>query len=193
MMKRCIFWILLLNCGGVVYSQQTLQVLHYVVEGTDTIPIYDLPTFTVTTKNFSSKRAAKRYNRLVKNVIKVYPYAKIAGAKLKKYAPILDTLTSKSRQREYMEIIEYELLQEYGKEMMDLTFTQGRILLKLIDRETSKNTYSIIREFRGRLRAFFYQGVASIWDYDLKMQYDPEGEDRSIEEIVQQIESGKLK
>lgn len=184
----------LLGCFFAFYSfsQENLKVLFYVVEGNDTIPVFDLPTVTVSEKIFPSKRAQRKYNRLVRNVIKVYPYAKIASAKMKKYAPIMDSLTSKSKQREYMEMIEYELLDEYGKEMMDLTFTQGRILLKLIDRETSKSTFAIIREFRGRFRAFFYQGIASIWDYNLKTQYDPEGEDKAIEEIVQRIEKGLL-
>lgn len=191
-MKRLFLFMLLSGCTVFGFAQQNLDVLYYLIEGQDTIPVYDLPAVTVSEKVFSSKRAERKYNRLVRNVIKVYPYAKIASAKMLKYAPMLDSFPSKSRQRDYMSMVENELLAEYGKEIMDLTFTQGFILLKLIDRETSKSTYAIIREFRGKIRAFFYQGIASLWDYDLKTQYDPNGKDKDIEEIVQRIEQGKL-
>lgn len=189
-----IFWVFLFF--GAIFTgfsqHEKLDVLYYLKEGNDTIPVYDLPTITVKDRVFSSKKEKRRYDRLVSNILKVYPYAKVASLKLEKYAPLLDSFPSKSSQRQYMEIIEKELWSEYGYELRQLTFSQGKILLKLVDRETKKSSYTLIKEFRGSIRAFFYQGIAGLWDYDLKVHYDAEGEDKVIEEIVQKIEKGCL-
>jgi len=76
--------------------------------------------------------------------------------------------------------------------LKELTITQGKILLKLIDRQTSSSSYEIVKDFRGRFRAFFYQSFARMFGYDLKVRYDPLGDDADIERIVQMIESGTI-
>jgi hypothetical protein len=91
-----------------------------------------------------------------------------------------------------MKKLEEELDTEYGKELRDLTVTQGKILLKLIDRETGESSYNLVTEFRGEFRAVFYQAFARLFGLNMKLKYDPEDEDRDIEYIVKMIESGQL-
>ena len=134
----------------------------------------------------------KQYNKLVRHVLKVYPYAKLAGIKFREYQPILDAQKSDKARKKYMKQIEDELWKTYGDEIKKLTYTQGQILIKLIDRETEKSGYILLQELRGKFRAFFYQGFAKLWGYNLKMEYDPSGEDWMIEYIVQKIERGEL-
>ena len=133
-----------------------------------------------------------QYDRLVRHVLKVYPYAKLAGIKFREYQPVLDAQKSKRDRKKYMKKMEDELWATYEDEIRNLTFTQGKILIKLIDRETEKSGYVLLKELRGGLRAFFYQGFAKLWGYNLKTEYDPSGEDWMIEYIVQKIEKGEL-
>jgi hypothetical protein len=87
---------------------------------------------------------------------------------------------------------EKELNEQFGEDLKDLTFTQGKILLKLIDRETGDISYNLVKELRGGFTATLYQGFARLWGYNLKTHYDPEGEDELIESIVLMIENGQL-
>jgi len=91
-----------------------------------------------------------------------------------------------------MKRAEKEINKEYGGELKDLTFSQGKILIKLIDRETGETSYDLVQTLRGKFTAFFYQTFARIWGYNLKVRYDPLGEDRQIEAIVRMIELGQL-
>lgn len=163
-----------------------------VIDG-DTFPIFTMEPVSVTSpKVFKNKREERRYWRLVRNVKKVYPYAKEAGVKLEKYEKELEGVNRKGKRRRIMKQVEDELVDEYGDELKELTITQGHILLKLIDRETGDTSYDIVKEMRGRLSAMFWQGLATLFDSDLKSEYDPTGEDKEIEEIVQRIEKGQL-
>jgi Ser-tRNA(Ala) deacylase AlaX len=134
----------------------------------------------------------KQYNKMVRHVLKVYPYAKLAGMKFREYQPILDEKKNDRDRKKYMKKMEDELWNTYGEEIKKLTYTQGQILIKLIDRETEKSGYVVLQELRGKFRAFFYQGFAKLWGYNLKTEYDPSGEDWMIEYIVQKIERGEL-
>ena len=91
-----------------------------------------------------------------------------------------------------MKELEKEIKRDYEGELTKLSFTQGRILIKLLDRETGSISYDIVKEFRGGFTAWFFQGIAKMFSYDLKAEYDAEGEDKLIEEIVQKIEAGEL-
>ena len=139
-----------------------------------------------------SKRGKRRLTRYVKNVKKVLPYAKLAGAKLREYEIILKNAESDKQRRKIMKQAEKEINEEYGDKLKDLTFSQGFILIKLIDRETGNSSYELVQELRGKFTAFFYQTFARLWGYNLKVKYDPNGEDRQLEVIVRLIELGKL-
>ncbi len=99
---------------------------------------------------------------------------------------------SRRDRKKRMKLLEKEIKRDYKGELTKLTFTQGRFLIKLLDRETGSVSYDIVKEFRGGFTAWFFQGVAKMFDYDLKSEYDAEGKDRLIERIVQQIERGEL-
>ena len=132
--------------------------------------------------------------RLARNVKKVYPYAKLAGAKMKEYDSILANVTSEFDRHMLMRQAEKEITDQYTEELKNLTITQGLILVRLIDRETGNTTYQVVQELRGKMRAFFYQGFARLWGYNLKEEYDPHNnpEDDDIETIMTLLERGVI-
>lgn len=164
------------------------------VEDGDTIVLVYLHPVYVQ-ENWSphrKKRYIKKYTRLIRDVKKAYPYAKLAGDKLKYYDEKLDALPSEREKRKFLDKVEIELRKEYEGDLRDLTITQGVILIKLVDRETGETSYELVRQFRGAFGAFFWQQVARLFGHNLKLNYDPMGEDYLIEEVVQLIEAGKV-
>lgn len=158
------------------------------VERGDSIPlVHVLPVYV-----FSRPVDLRRYRRLVDAVKKVYPVAKIARAKMAEMETELARLPTKKAQKEYIKTVYDQIKEEYTPVLKRMTRTQGRVLLKLIDRETEYTAYEVLREFRGGFVAGFWQGISKIFGQDLKSQYDREGEDRIIEQIVIYYESGLL-
>ncbi len=163
------------------------------VENGDTIAVITLDNF-----QFSAKRTWKsqvkynRYKRLEKKVVKVYPFAHLAAQKLEQYAIELEQVESVKEKKKFYKRIEQEIKEEYEGELKKLTVSEGRILIKLLDRETGNTSYALVTELRGKFSAFFWQGLARIFGHNLKSIYDPTGEDREIEFIVERIENGLL-
>lgn len=159
-----------------------------VIDG-DTLSVVELaPVIILPPIRHESRRQAARYDKLVYNVRKVYPYAKLAGEKLRYYERILDTIPTEKARKLYLKRAEKELEAQFGDEIRGLTFSQGKILIKLVYRETGNSTFDLVRELRGKFSAFIYQTVARLFGYDLKSAYDPLGEDIVIEQIVRSIE-----
>lgn len=158
-----------------------------IVDG-DTVWVQKIPPVYI----FKKKSEKRKYDRLVRNVKKVYPIALQAQKRLAKMEEELVCIPRKSQQKEYIRKAERELLREYTPVLKEMTFSQGKILIKLIDRQTERTSYDIVREFRGKFTAAFWQGVARLFDANLKQVYDAEGEDRMIEEIIELYESGNL-
>jgi len=174
-------------------QEQNLIVLPVAVVDGDTIPYVRLSESEVFGyKIFKSSREERQYDRLVRNVRIVYPYAKLAGEMLKDYEQILINTASEKERKKIMKDLEDELNREYGDELKKLTVTQGKILIKLIDRQTGESSFDLVKDLRGSFRAFFYQSFARIFGLNLKVKYDPEGEDKSIETIVRMIERGLI-
>ena len=123
----------------------------------------------------------------------VYPIAQIAKAKMATMEEELCRLPTKKAQKEYIKQIYHEIKDEYTPVLKHMTRTQGRVLLKLIDRETEYTAYEVLKEFRGGFVAGFWQGVSKIFGQNLKSEYDREGEDRMIEQIVIYYEAGLLR
>lgn len=162
-----------------------------VVEGSDTIPILELPEVRVyERRDFEYLYLKRRYRRMIRNVKRAYPYAQIAGVRLKELDDHLVTLESDKERREYINHAEKEIMQEFENEVRKLTVTQGIILVKLIDRETGRTSYQVIKELKGGITAFFWQGIARIFGNNLKTEYDPVNDDRIMEDIVLGIEAG---
>lgn len=163
------------------------------VENADTIAIVELNEITIRSfPIFKKRRDLRSHTKLVRNVKKVYPYAKLAGILLKEYEVILSEAETDRERKKIIKQAEEELKAEFGDDLRDMTFSQGKILIKLVDRETGETSYDLVKELRGGFSAFFYQTFARIFGYNLKTNYDPEGEDRKIEHIVQMIETGQI-
>jgi len=194
MKQLLLLLLLILFLYGKAFPQDTLKLNNQtqVVDG-DTLTLVDLRDVVIFPPvKFENKRQAVRFDRLVYNVKKVYPYAKLAGERLKYYKTVLDTIPTEKSRKIYIKKAEKELQDQFGDQIRDLTFSQGKILIKLIYRETGNSTYDIVKELRGKFTAFVWQTLARIFGYDLKTSYEPEGNDQVIEQIVLMIESGAL-
>lgn len=164
-----------------------------IIKDGDTIIHKKIPEIVVIPQHdFKNPRQERRYNRYILKVKKVYPYAKLAGELLRKYEPEYLALDNDRDRRKMMKNLEKQLLDEYKDDLKRMTISEGYILIKLIDRETLKTSYSLIKDFRGGVPAVFWQGIARIFRNNLKTEYDPYGEDRLLEEIVTLIEIGYL-
>jgi len=116
----------------------------------------------------------------------------MAGDKLYEVNIHMQTLETEKERKDYIKVVEEELLGNYTDDLKKLTITQGKILIKLVYRETGNTSYNLVAELRGRFSAFFWQALARLFGNNLKMGYDPYGEDRQIEEIVVLIENGQI-
>jgi hypothetical protein len=185
--------------SGISVAQDTIRLdlggypVSAVVQDGDTLLIANLNEAVINPPGKApTARDMRQYRRLVYNVKKVYPYAKLAGARYGAVVAHLDSLKTNRAQREYLKQVEKDILSQYEEELKNLTITQGRILIKLIDRETRNTSFEVVKELRGSFQAAFWQTVARLFGSNLKVQYDPQGEDRMIEEIMGMIEKGVL-
>jgi hypothetical protein len=161
------------------------------VVGNDTIiQIHVKEIWVFPERKFASKKQQQNYSRYVAKVRKVYPLAVEAKILLEKYEPQYYALDSQRERRKLMKNLEKELLDKHKEELKKWSISDGTILLKLINRETNRTAYSIIKDFRGDVSAMFWQGIARIFKNNLKDGYSPEEEDKLLEEIVRKIESG---
>ena len=164
-----------------------------IIEVTDSIIHVALPEILVYPQPKDwSRRALHQYTILEMRVMKVYPIAKVAALKLKEYNSVYMNFKSERERKDYIKKIEKDLYAEFENEIRSMSINQGRILIKLIDRETGKSGYEIIKEFKGGFSAFFWQGIARLFGHNLKSEYDAANEDRMIEYIIWQIDHGML-
>jgi len=159
------------------------------IENGDTVVYRQLKEVVIIPKE-RSKRMQRKYSRYVAKVKKVYPLAVEARELLKKYEPQYYALKEQRDRRKLMKNLEKELLDKHMEELKKWSISDGRILLKLINRETERTPYSIISDFRGDFSAVFWQGIARLFKNNLKDGYDPEGDDKILEEVVILIELG---
>jgi len=151
----------------------------------------NVPIKGVSVISFKSKKERKRYNKLERDVIRVYPYAVLIGRLLQEYSAVMDSIAELSffkrrkGEKEVFTAIEDQLIVTYGKQVRRLTKNQGRILIRLVDRETDFTSHQIIKDFRGFFIAGFWQLTARLFGHNLKSNYNPEfGEDKLIEHIL---------
>jgi hypothetical protein len=194
--KKLIFCIFLIIIGELLFSQSkedSLFIVKTIVIDGDTIPTFafdPIPIFAPIT--FKSKREERKYGKLKRYVVKVYPYAEVAGEMLRYFDDTLKTIKNEARRKKYLKKVEVELKEEFTGELKQLTILQGIILVKLIDRETGNTSYDLIKQLRGSFSAFLWQSLARLFGSNLKLEYDPEGDDVFIEDIVRQIELGLI-
>ena len=149
--------------------------------------VYVYPQLT-----FSSKRQQGSYMRLVTNVKKTLPLAKEVRQMLIETAEYLETLPDKKSKDEHMKRVEANVFREYKPRMKKLTYSQGKLLIKLINRECNSTSYEAIQAFMGPIRAGFWQAFAWAFGASLKKEYDPDGTDRLTERVVLMVEAGQL-
>lgn len=195
-MKKIIFILLALFLGCRIVSAQPDQgytVKTEVVNG-DTLPMVILDEVIVNPQEsvVPSGKEGVKYSKLVRDVKKVYPYAVIAGKKYEELGKILQNTTDKAEQKKLLKKAEDELQAQFEEDIKKMTMTQGKILLKLIYRQTSFTSFELVKELRGSFRAVFYQSIGKIFGVNLKVKYDPEGADKYIEDIVKKIENGTI-
>lgn len=179
------------------YSQRPVKVeggykVPYIIEKDDTIPIVNLPEVQISEAGPDYLKNLQEYYRLRFNVIKVYPYARLAAVKLNEMNAKMATMTNNREKRRYRKDVEEQVRKDFEETIKKLSINQGNVLIKLIDRETGHTSYELIKDLKGSFNAFFAQGLAKLFGHNLKDQYDPEGEDKVIESIVKQIESGQI-
>jgi hypothetical protein len=187
------FFIALMVFPSAVFSQEDNEgtylsktdkgyVVHAIIEKGDTLPYIWLPWISVTTEvPFTSRKKYVEWTRIRNNVKKVYPYAILAAAKLKEYDMILEKMPNDRVRATYLKMCEKELQKQFSAELKNLSINQGKILMKLIDRETGKTTYTIVKEMRGNL-----------FGNTMKLEYDPTGDDKLIELAIRQVEAGEF-
>lgn len=149
--------------------------------------VYVYPNLT-----FKNAKQAAAYNRLVKNVKTVLPIAKEVNQIIVETYEYLETLPDKKSKDEHMKRVEKSIFKEYKPRMKKLTYSQGKLLIKLVYRECDSRSYDIIKAFLGPIRAGFYQAFASLFGASLKKDYDAEGTDRLTERVVLMVEAGQL-
>lgn len=196
-MKNAKLILFLIFIATSCYAQQlpteNSSVLRTIIIGNDTMPLVTMPSFEIESKKVvRTKSEQRRYDRLQRNVMVAYPYAKLAGDMLKQCEVELAKIDNEQDRKEYMKLVEQKIEDEFGDELSDLSISQGVILIKLIDRETGNTSYEVVEDLRGKFSAFFWQGLARLFGHNLKDEFDSNGDEKMIEEIMAMIESGNM-
>lgn len=159
----------------------------------DSITVILLPEVPVYPPiKFKNKRDYIRYNKLIYNVKKTLPIAKQVNRTIKETYEYLEKLPTKKEKDAHIKAVEKGIKEQYTPEMKKLTYSQGKLLIKLVDRECNQNSYEIVKAFFGPFKAGFYQTFAAIFGASLKKDYDAENDDRLVERVVSLIEIGAL-
>ena len=159
----------------------------------DTIPYVKLPTvYIFKPLVFKNRRERMRYNKLVRDVKKVLPLAnEVNRAIIETYEYLMTLPDDKARQR-HLKAVEKSIKEQYTPRMKKLTFSQGKLLIKLVDRQTNSTGYELVKAFLGPFRAGFYQAFAALFGASLKKEYDPTGEDAMTERVILLVQSGAI-
>lgn len=159
----------------------------------DTIPVIHMQeVYIFQPPKFKNRRAEQFYWRTVRDVKRTLPLAKEIHGIVTDTYEYLQTIANEKQRKQYLDQKEKELMQQYTPIMKKLTFRQGKMLIKLIDRECDQTGYELIKVFMGRFKAGFYQTFAALFGASLKKEYDPELEDAEVEKIIYYVENGYL-
>lgn len=180
------------------YSQQeTTTINGYMVpvcvyKG-DTIPYVQLPNVYIFKPiKFKNDKERLEYYRLVRNVKKTLPLARAINRAIIETYEYLETLPNQKARDKHLKMVEKGLKDQYTPVMKKLTFAQGKLLIKLVNRETDSSSYELVKAFMGSFKAGFYQTFAALFGASLKKEYHPEGEDALTERVVLLVESGQI-
>lgn len=164
-----------------------------VLQGRDSIQYVELNNIYIYPKPvFKNEKQRMAYNRLVYNIKKVLPIAKEVNKIIVETYEYLETLPNKKAKDAHMKLVEKSIKKEYTPRMKKLTYSQGKLLIKLVYRECNSSSYNLVQAFLGQVKAGFYQAFAWAFGASLKKDYDPNGVDRLTERVVLQVEAGQL-
>lgn len=159
----------------------------------DTVAIVKLPlVYCFNKKRFRSRNHERDYWRMVNDVKKTLPIAQAARELMIQAYDTIQYIKLPKMQRRYFKQLEKELYAKYKPTLKRLNYRQGRLLVRLVDRECNKQTYALIKEFLGRTRAFFWQAFGSMFGVSLKSEWEPDGKDKELEDICIQVEQGLI-
>ena len=191
--QKILFLLVFLGFGLFVKAQVKPTIKEFIIVDEDTIIISKLPEVEILAfKDYDEKL---RYYILKRKVLKVYPYALKAKKRLVAIQVGLDSLPKRRHKKRYTKEVANWVKEEYAEQLKNLTMSEGRILVKLIYRETHITSYELVKSYRGRFNAFFWQTLAKFYDNDLKARYYPinNREDMLIEHIILQAKlEGKI-
>lgn len=163
------------------------------VDGKDTIAIINLQEVYIYPKvKFKSKRDEEKYNKLVRDVKRTLPYAKMVYETLIETYEYIETLPNDKAKQAHLKRMEKELFAQYKPELKKLSFSQGKLLIKLIDRECNQSSYHLLKAYLGGFRAGFWNLFAGMFGASLKSEYDPKGKDAMTERVVVLVENGLI-
>lgn len=192
-MVRIFFVILWVLFYANALKAQQIVVPATVVHG-DTLPHLNLEEVNVFGKKLNKRqyrRYTRRQERLEYNVRKVYPYAQIAARKIREIDTRISTVSDRKKRKQIIKEEYGEMMKTFRKPLTRLSITQGRILIRLIYRETNNSAFAHIKEYKGSVNAYFWQSIALLFGNNLKADYEPYGKDADIEEIVLAIRRGE--
>ena len=173
-----------------------MQIYRYVkpvIENGDTMWCYLLPELPVYAPlKFRSEHQRREYNKLVYNVKRVLPLAQQVNSMILETYEVLESLPDQESKQQHIRNVEKSIMEQYKPEMKKLTYSQGKLLIKLIDRECNQSSYEIVQAFFGNTKATFYQMFAWTFRASLKKEYRPEDDDRLVERVVRLVETGQL-
>lgn len=159
----------------------------------DTIPCIQLPTvYIFKPLKFKNDKERMEYYRLVRNVKKVYPIAREINRTILETYEYLQTLPNEKARQKHIKRVEKGLKDQYTPRMKKLSFAQGKLLIKLVDRQSNQTSFELVKAFMGPFKAGFYQTFAALFGASLKKEYDPNGEDRLTERVVILVENGQI-
>lgn len=183
----------LMGMSQIIIHADSVEILGSVVVEGDTLPNKPVKEVRVFPKiEFKNNRHRRRYTRLMRNVKKAYPFSVIVRDEFGIMNDSLQYIDGDRDRKKYIKEYEREMFRKYEEDLRKLTFSQGRILLKLVYRELGNTSFHYVKEYRGDFSAVFWQGIARLFGANLKSTYDPAGEDAEIELIVQMIEAGVI-
>lgn len=178
---------------GIIPYGTTRGTVYTEIFNGDTIPLICLKTVYVFPKEqFKNKREEKFYWKLVRDIKVAYPLSKIVFYTLLETMDYMETLPDDKAKQKHLRRMEKDLVKEYEPTIRKMTYNQGKILIKLIDRECNFSSYELIKAYRGSFTAGIWQGVAKLFRSDLKAEYDADYKDLLIERIIIKIEQGQL-
>jgi len=169
------------------------RVCHYETHGRDTLYLYVFNDFyCFPPMKFMNKKQENFYWKTVRDVKKVLPYARLISRTVYTANQQLNQIHDEAERKAFLKKTEKELFKRYEKEMRAMSINQGKLLVRLVDRECHQTTYSIIKTYKGAFKAWMWQTVARLFGSDLKAEYDVQNKDKIIERVITLVESGQL-